>query len=129
VVKLRQERQQVLTRRAPPLRLTAVLGAGCLARQVGGPQTVAAQEARLRELAALDHIDIRIIAWDAGAHAAIHLGPFTIFHFPEPDDPSVVYLETHTGARYLERPEELAEYRRIYDLIYEKSTPIEEYSP
>ena len=90
---------------------------------------MAKQEGHLRELAALEHIDVRVIPWDAGAHAAVHLGPFTFFDFPDTDDPAVVYLETHTGARYLERPEEVAEYRRIYDLIYEKSTPIEEYSP
>ncbi len=87
------------------------------------------QEARLRELAGLDHVDIRIIPWDAGAHAAIHLGPLTIVDFPDPDDPPVVYLETHTGARYLEKPEELAEYRRIHELIHHKSIPIEEYPP
>jgi transcriptional regulator with XRE-family HTH domain len=127
LVQLRSERQQVLTIRTPPLRLTAVLGAG--ARLVGGPQIMAGQKTHLRALAALDHLDIRIIPWEAGAHAAIHLGAITILDFPDPDDPAVVYLDTHTGARYLEKPGELAEYRRVYDLIYEKSIPIEEYPP
>ena len=128
LAELRLERQHALTRRTPPLRLTAVLGAGALARQVGGRRVIAAQEARLRELAARDNIDIRVLPWEAGAHAAIHLGPVAIIDLPDPDDPSVVYLEAHTGARYRERPEDLAEYRRIYALTYQKSIPIEEYS-
>jgi hypothetical protein len=40
-----------------------------------------------------------------------------------------VHAETHTGARYLEKPDELAEYRRIFDLIYRKTAPIESWRP
>jgi transcriptional regulator with XRE-family HTH domain len=127
-IKLRGERQLSLTSRIPPLRLTAILGAGVLARPVGGAQVMAEQVARLRELGALDHIDVRILPWAAGAHAAM-AGAFTILDFESPDDPAVVYAEMHTGGRYLERPEELAEYRRVFDLIYQKSVPIEESGP
>ncbi len=56
----------------------------------------------------------------------MHIGGFAILDFPDPDDPAVVYLESHTGARYLEKPEELTEYRKIYDLIYKKTVPVEE---
>ncbi len=90
---------------------------------------MAEQEARLRELAMLEPTDIRVLPWEVGAHAAVHMGPFTILDFPDPDDPAVVYLEVQPGARYLEKAGELAEYRRIYNLVYQKSTPIEEYSP
>jgi transcriptional regulator with XRE-family HTH domain len=128
-VKLRLGRQHSLSDRMPPLRLTAILGAGVLARPVGGAQVMAEQTERLRELARLDHVDIRVLAWEAGAHAAMHTGAFIIFDFDDPDDPPVVYLETHTGARYLEKPEELNQYRTIFDLIYQKAVPIEEYSP
>jgi transcriptional regulator with XRE-family HTH domain len=129
MVELRLQRQLVLTTRVPPPRLTAVVSAGTLARLVGGPDVMAEQEARLRELSTIDHIDVRVIPWEAGAHAAIHLGPVTIFDLPDPDDPAVVYVATGTGARYLEKPAELAEYRRIYDLVYQASIPIEEYPP
>jgi transcriptional regulator with XRE-family HTH domain len=129
MVELRLQRQLVLTGRTPPPRLTALLGAGALARRVGGPRIMADQEAHLRDLATLDHIDIRVIPWEAGAHAAIHLGPIVIFDLPDPDDPSVVYIEARTGARYMEKPAELTEYRRIYNLVYQKSVPIEEYPP
>ena len=128
-IKVRYERQQALLHRQPPLRLTAVLGAGVLARPVGGAATMAEQVARLHELAALDHVEIRILPWAIGAHPAMHVGPFTILDFDDADDPAVVYLESHTGARYLERPEELREYHRIFDLIRRQSVPIEEHGP
>ncbi len=127
-IKLRQERQQTLNTRVPPLKLTAVLGAGVLARPVGGRDVMAEQIERLHELNRLDHIDVRILPWDVGAHAAM-VGALTILDFDDPDDPAVVYLETHTGARYLEKPDELNEYRRIFNLVYERSVPIKEYSP
>ncbi|WP_442791509.1 Scr1 family TA system antitoxin-like transcriptional regulator [Micromonospora sp. NBC_01813] len=44
-----------------------------------------------------------------------------------PDDPDIAYVESHVGARYLERPEELAEYRRIFRQVREQSIPIEEH--
>jgi transcriptional regulator with XRE-family HTH domain len=126
-VKLRHERQQVLISRRPPLALTVVLGAGVLARRVGGDAVMAEQIARLCELNRLDHVDIRVMPWEVGGHAAIDTGAFAILDFPDLDDPAVVYLESHTGARYLEKPNELAEYRKIYDLVYQKTVSIEEY--
>jgi len=59
----------------------------------------------------------------------MHTGAFTILDFDDNNDPSVVYVETHAGARYLEKPEELDEYRKIHDLLYKKTVSIEEYSP
>jgi len=126
-IKLRQERQQVLTSRVPPLCLTAVLGAGVLARPVGGIDVMTEQVQRLQELNGLANVEIRVLPWDSGAHAAM-VSPFTILDFDEPDDPAVVYLESQTGARYLEKSEELAEYRRIFDLVQAKSVPIEEFT-
>jgi transcriptional regulator with XRE-family HTH domain len=126
-IKLRQERQQVLVGRVPPLRVTAILNAAVLARAVGSPDVMAKQTQRLHELSRLDHMEIRVLPWAAGAHAAM-VSPFTILDFDDPDDPAVVYLESQTGARYLEKPEELAEYRRIFSSIEAKSVPIKEFT-
>ena len=46
-IKLRQERQQGLTTRKPPLRVTAIFGAGVLARQLGDKAVMAEQVDRL----------------------------------------------------------------------------------
>jgi transcriptional regulator with XRE-family HTH domain len=127
-IKIRQERQQAITIRTPPAKVIAILGAGVLARRVGGDAVMTEQIARLKELNQLGHLDIRIMPWEVGGHAAQHIGAFTILDFADPNDPPVVYLESHTGARYLEKEDELAEYRKIYELIYKKTVPIEEYS-
>lgn len=126
-IKLREERQQALTIRTPPLRLTAVLGAGVLAREVGSKAVVREQVNRMHELNEHDSVDIRVMPWAAGSHAAMHIGGFAILDFPEADDPPIVYLESHTFARYLEEPKELASYRKIHELVYEKSVPLEEF--
>jgi hypothetical protein len=88
---------------------------------------MAEQVQRLHELDVLDHIEIRVLPWEVGAHAAM-VSPFTILDFDDVDDPAAVYLESQTGARYLEKSEELAEYRRIFDSVKAKSVPIEEFT-
>lgn len=118
-------RQQTLLTRTPPQRLVAILGPAVLTRPIGGPAVLAEQLACLQDLSRRDNIDIRILPWEAGAHPAMYAGPFTIFDFHHDEDPAVVHAETHTGARYLEKPDELAEYRRVFDLTYRKTTPIE----
>jgi transcriptional regulator with XRE-family HTH domain len=128
-VTLQAERQQRLLTRVPSQRLIAVLGAAALTRPVGGAAVMSEQVACLRELNRRDHIDIRVLPWEAGAHPALRVSAFAILDFHHIDDPSVVHAETHTGARYLEKPAELAEYRRVFDLVYRKTTPIESFRP
>src|SRR2546421_5079637 len=103
LIKLRQERQQVLADRIPPLRVTAVLNAAVLTRPVGGVDVMDAQILRLRELSELSHIEIRVLPWQAGAHAAM-VSPFTILDFDDPDDPAVVSLDSQKGAPDLKKP-------------------------
>jgi transcriptional regulator with XRE-family HTH domain len=125
-VKLRLQRQAALAARYPKPKLVTVLGEGVLTRQVGGPAVLAAQVEHLCTLAAQDHIEIRVVPWTAGAHAAM-AGAFRIMDFDDPEDPDVVYLESHVGAVYLEEPDEVQEYRRIFDLVCEASVPIADF--
>ncbi len=127
-VTLRLERQRAVLRRSQPPQITAVLNMAVLARQVGGPEVMASQMRHLHELAHLDHIDIRVLPWDAGAHAAM-AGSFAILDFDDPDDPAVVHAESHTGARYVEQPAKVDEYREIFSAIQDHTRPIEEYPP
>jgi transcriptional regulator with XRE-family HTH domain len=125
-VKLRMQRQGALAARHPRARLVTVLGEGVLCRQVGGPEVLAGQIEKLREVAKQEHIDLRVLPWTAGAHAAM-AGAFRIMDFEDPEDPDVVYLESHLGALYLEEDAEVAEYRRIFTLICEAAVPIADY--
>jgi len=127
-VTLRMERQKTVLGRTPPCHITAVLGEGDLARQVGGPPIMAEQTARLRELSQLDHVDIRVLPFAVGAHPAM-LGAFTVMDFGDPDDPPVAYVETYSGARFVEEDESgiLKRHRTVFDSIYRQAVPIEEY--
>src|SRR6266480_189838 len=60
-------------------------------------------------------------------HTPRCLAILRVLDFDNDDDPSVAYLETQVGARYLEHPAQLNEYRRVYELIYKQTVPIEEY--
>ncbi|WP_338090176.1 helix-turn-helix transcriptional regulator [Planosporangium mesophilum] len=125
-VKLRIQRQKTLFSRSPELRLVTVLGEGALTRPVGGEAVLKAQIEHLRQLARRDDIEIKVLPWSVGAHAAM-AGAFRILDFDDPDDPDVVYLESHVGALYLEEPAEVNEYRRIFELIRKDAIPVEEY--
>jgi hypothetical protein len=113
----------------PPVPVTAVLNEEALTRGIGDPDAMREQIGLLPELANQVHVDIRYLPWRVGAHPAMSAGGFTILDFVDPEDPDVVYAETHTGARYLELPAELDTYRRIFAGIYAISVPISEYRP
>ncbi|MGW4640231.1 helix-turn-helix domain-containing protein [Sphaerisporangium sp. NPDC004334] len=97
--RFRLERQQILTAAEPP-RIEAVLDEGLLRRRVGGESGMKEQLGRLIDLAHLPNIDIRILPFAAGAHAA-HDGSFRIFEMPEPY-PQIGYVDTPAGGIYVE---------------------------
>lgn len=119
-------RRGVLDR--PDRTFRAVLGEGALSLVVGSAAVMAEQIAHLRRLNAAPRIDIRVLPRTAGAHPGTH-GRFTVMDFEDDADPSVVYLESLMGARYLERSHQVAAYHRSFRLLTEKSVPIEEFTP
>lgn len=122
----RLDRQRAVLGRAAGV--VAVLGAGALALRVGSDEVMDAQVAHLRATGANGKVDIRILPWTTGAHPSMK-GAFTVLDFDDPDDPALAYVETHLGSRYLEQPQQLSEYRRIFGLLRDRSVPISEYAP
>jgi hypothetical protein len=102
-VAIRLKRQQTLFERNPKVQLKAVLGAGALARQVGGAQVMAEQVAHLQTMAAVNRAQIRVLGWPCGAHPAI-TGAFTLMKYDDPYDPDVVYVEAAVRGSYLRTP-------------------------
>lgn len=125
-IKLRMQRQKTLYGRKPLPRMIIVLGEGALRRQVGGQEVLLGQIEHLRWLAGQGTVEIKVLPFAVGAHAAM-AGAFRILDFADPDDPDVVYLESHGGALYLEEPSEVDEYRRIFTLISQNAVPIGEF--
>lgn len=107
----------------PRQRLIAIFGASAFAGPACDP---AATKASLCELNRREHLDIRILPWEAHVPPTMRTGPFAIMDFPTPDDPAVVCVETLTGTHYLEKPAELAAYRRAFTQIYRRTHPVED---
>jgi hypothetical protein len=95
---------------------------------MGSPEVMAEQYEYLRECSRRPDIEIRILPAGMGIHSGIR-GPFSLLDFPDPGlDPSVVYLESLTGAQYLDDPDKhVTPYRRAFESLCRLSVPIEEH--
>jgi transcriptional regulator with XRE-family HTH domain len=125
-VKLRLQRQQTLFGRRPAPEVVTVIGEGALTRPVGGEAVLKAQLEHLRLMADHEQVQIKVLPFSVGAHAAM-AGAFRILDFEDPEDPDIVYLEPHVGAIYLEERAEVEEYRRIFALVIAAAIPVQDY--
>jgi transcriptional regulator with XRE-family HTH domain len=114
-VELRMSRQTLLDRDDPP-ELRVLLDEAVLQRPVGGPAVMDGQLRRLLEDAERPAVTIQVLPVATGAHAGMD-GPFTIFGFPAPAEPDVVALDSAADALYLEGPEDLRRYRRVFERL------------
>jgi hypothetical protein len=114
-VELRVQRQGLLDQEQPPA-MRVLLDDAVLARPVGGATVMAAQRRRLLADAERPAVTLQVLPADAGAHAGMD-GPFTIFGFPAPVERDVVALDSAADALYLESPEDLRRYRRVFELL------------
>jgi hypothetical protein len=74
---------------------------------------VRAQIQRLIEATALPCLTLQVVPFSVGAHPAM-VGAFILLNFPS-EDPSVIFVEYHAGALYLENREDVARYRLLLD--------------
>ncbi|GHH89000.1 transcriptional regulator [Streptomyces sulfonofaciens] len=100
-VDLRLRRQSLLTKPDAPT-LWVVMEEGVLHRVVGGPKVMREQIDRLLDASKLDHVNLDIVPFSAGAHVGA-FAPFTYFRFEEPELPDVVYCEILSGSMYLDQ--------------------------
>ncbi|MEV4719867.1 helix-turn-helix transcriptional regulator [Micromonospora noduli] len=120
-VQVRLQRQALLIRRLPAApRLESVLSEAVLRRTVGGPSVMTAQLDHLLKLSELPNVSVRVLPLAAGPQPGAVAGTFMILDFPATKggrtapEPSVVYSESLTGALYLDKPDELAAYERVW---------------
>jgi hypothetical protein len=100
-VDLRLRRQSLLTKPGAPT-LWVVMEEGVLHRLVGGPKVMREQIDRLLEASQMEHVNLDIVPFSAGAHVGA-FAPFTYFRFEEPELPDVVYCEILSGSMYLDQ--------------------------
>ncbi|MBT2491490.1 helix-turn-helix domain-containing protein [Streptomyces sp. ISL-96] len=118
-VALRLERQKVLvSERAPHFH--AVLDEAALRRPYGDRAVMRGQLQHLIEVSEQPNITLQVMPFSFGGHAG-ESGAFTMLQFPESDLSDLVYLEQLTSALYLDKREEVAQYRRVMERLQKDS--------
>jgi hypothetical protein len=113
------QRQKRLTEE-PPLQLNAVVNESALYRAVGSTDTMREQLSALLDRAELPHVDLRVLPFEAGAHAASE-GSFVLMQFhdllTDVSFGDVVLVEYRAGALYLEKDHDIDLFSRIFQRI------------
>lgn len=118
-ISLRQERQKLLLgERAPSL--LCILDEAALRRPFGSHAVWDAQLRHLEEMSQLPNVRLQVVPFEQGGHPA-ESGAFTLLRFPEPDLSDVVYVEQLTGALYLDKRDEVAQYDGVLRRLQEHS--------
>ncbi|KUJ67527.1 XRE family transcriptional regulator [Streptomyces albus subsp. albus] len=114
-VALRLERQKLLvSEHAPDFHV--VLDEAALHRPYGGDQVMRAQLQHLIAVSEQSNVTLQVMPFAFGGHAG-ESGAFTLLRFPESDLPDVVYLEQLTSALYVDKRDEVAQYKRVLDRL------------
>jgi transcriptional regulator with XRE-family HTH domain len=107
-VAARMERQAVLAKQNPA-RLWAIMDEAAVRRAVGGPEVMRRQLRRIAEAASQPNLTAQIIPYAAGAHPGMQ-GSFILLDFPDPADPSLIYMESLAGDLFLENSTDISRY-------------------
>lgn len=120
VVAARLARKALLSRDVPPF-LWIVLDEAVVRRVVGGPRVMRTQITRLIEACDLPNVEIQMIPFGAGAHAAMG-GSFTLLGYADAAlDPTVVYLSNDMSTALLEEERHVERYRLMFDHLRAKA--------
>ncbi|MEV0620457.1 DUF5753 domain-containing protein [Nonomuraea sp. NPDC050404] len=122
-VTVRLTRQKLLAGEGAPA-LWMVVNEAVIRRVVGGPGVMRAQLERLLEVAKLPNVTLQVLPFAAGAHPSMD-GAFHMLSF-EPSDPSIVYIEYHTGTLYLEKAQEVGRYAQKFDHLRASALSVSE---
>jgi uncharacterized protein DUF5753 len=114
-IELRSQRQARLEGRDAPAYWT-VMNEATLLRSPGDAELMKAQLSYIVERTDLPQVTVQVLPFDRGLHPAMD-GPFEILGFPESLDLDVVYLESQTGALYLEEKVQVARYTAVFDQL------------
>ncbi|MFF4604500.1 helix-turn-helix domain-containing protein [Streptomyces sp. NPDC001339] len=119
MVEARIQRQGIL-RREPALHLWVVLDEAVIRRTVGNAGVMARQLDHLYNVAQSPAVEIQILPFSAGAHAA-GAGHFVILGRNDERNPlnsmAVVYIEMRRRGLYLDDAEDVAAYKLTFDYL------------
>jgi transcriptional regulator with XRE-family HTH domain len=113
-VELRMARQQLVIEENSTT-IWAVLDEAVLRRHIGPPEIMQSQYRQLLKFSEENNMTIQVLPLAAGVSSGAP-GAFAIVHLPHPD-PEVVVIEYRGGSLYIEKPEDVATYARVFDLL------------
>ncbi|GAB2693518.1 helix-turn-helix domain-containing protein [Nocardia thraciensis] len=118
MLEVAMKRRERLTSEEKPLALNVLIDETALRRTTGNASIMAAQLHHLAELGSLRNVSIRVVPLSAGTYRGLTIGTFVILDFPPHPKAQlamrpVVYVQGFLGDLYLERPEEVRQYREV----------------
>ncbi|MEU7107359.1 helix-turn-helix transcriptional regulator [Streptomyces sp. NPDC046215] len=112
-VAARLARRVVLEKAEPPL-LWVVLDEAVLRRPVGGPSVMREQLAYVLEASSSLHVEVQVLPFEVGAHAAMG-GTLTLLSFD--NSPDVAYVEGESWGDLVRDRRAVARHSHRYDLV------------
>jgi hypothetical protein len=116
-IRVRMIRQEVLTMRNPPLKLSAVIDESVLLRKVGNPELMSAQLRHLVEMAELPNVDLRVLPLES--ETSLRADGFVVFGFGPQDETSklgdVVSTEVAENSLYIEGETDTYTFHLFFD--------------
>ncbi|MGW1884197.1 helix-turn-helix domain-containing protein [Streptomyces sp. NPDC001970] len=108
---VRLARQRILKKEDPPV-FWAIIGESALRQEIGGPEVVREQLARLLSYEDDPRVNIQVLPFEAGAHAGLQ-GSFDLFRFAS--DPAIVYTEGYGTGHPTANPDTVKDCSLRYD--------------
>jgi hypothetical protein len=124
-VELRLARQRILERPDPP-QMFFIVDEAAIRRQVGGPQVMAGQLRRLKELSEQSNVTIQVIPFSVGGYRGMR-GSFSIFEFAGEDEDFVVFAEQTFRNVLIKTPEESSSYVETFFDLEQIARPAEDF--
>ncbi|MEW2625795.1 helix-turn-helix transcriptional regulator [Streptomyces sp. NPDC048106] len=120
-IRLRMERQEILTRENP-VEIRAILDEAALRRKTGSQKIMREQIERLLDLAAMDNVTIQILPLDTATYRANF--DFTLMEF-DGGIPNFVQMDTFDGASTIsDKDTEVWLFTRRFDALRDGSLPV-----
>lgn len=116
----RLHRQRRLTDPVFPIRLVSLIDESAIRRAFCPPEVMRAQLLALVEGARLPNVSVQVIPECAGTHPGLE-GAFIILDYPEPDEPSMLYVSYLTGALHVDKAAEVERAKQLFRQLRERA--------
>ncbi|WP_328535972.1 helix-turn-helix domain-containing protein [Streptomyces sp. NBC_00344] len=123
-VALRLKRQELLEKPGAPA-LWALVEEAVLCRPVGGREVMRGQIERLFQASTMTNVTLQLLPFEVGPHIGA-FGPFSLFRFPMPELPDIVYTESISGASYQDQRPYVAAHLEALDRLSTQAKTVEE---